>query len=117
MIHQGDVYWIDFGPPTGSGPGYRRPHVVIQNDVVNRSRIGTVLVCALTTNLRLAGAPGNVLLDEGEADLPQQSVVNVSQVFTADKRQLEERIGSLSRRRVRQILDGLRLLTEPRDLD
>ena len=117
MIRQGDIYWIDFGPPAGSGPGYRRPHVVIQNDVVNRSRIGTALVCALTTNLRLAGAPGNVLLDEGEADLSQRSVVNVSQVFTADKRQLEERIGSLSRRRIRQVLDGLRLLTEPRDID
>jgi mRNA interferase MazF len=114
VILQGDVYWVDLGLPTGSAPGYRRPHVVIQNDVVNRSRIGTVIVCALTTNVRLAAAPGNVLLDDGEAGLPQQSVANVSQVFTVDRGQLEDRIGHLSRRRVRQILDGLRLLTDPR---
>ena len=117
MIRQGDIYWIDLGPPAGSGPGYRRPHAVLQNNVVNQSRIKTVLVCALSTILRLEDAPGNVLLDEGEAGLPARSVVNVSQVFTADKSQLEEYIGTLSLRRVRQILDGLRLITEPRDVD
>jgi mRNA-degrading endonuclease toxin of MazEF toxin-antitoxin module len=79
---QGDVYWIDLGAPSGSGPGYRHPHVVIQNNVFNRSRINTVVVCALTSNLRRAQAPGNVLLEVGEANLPKQSVVNVSQIFT-----------------------------------
>jgi mRNA interferase MazF len=88
-----------------------------QNNVFNRSRINTVVVCALTSNLKRAQAPGNVLLENGEANLPRQSVVNVSQIFTVDKRDLVEKIGTLSRQRVRQILDGIRLLTEPRDVD
>ena len=113
MIQQGDVFWIDLEEPIGSEPGYRRPHVVIQNNQMNRSQINTVIVCALTTNLRRAKAPGNVLLDLGEADLPDESVVNVSQIFTVDKRQLGEKIGALSAARMRQILDGVRLLTEP----
>jgi mRNA interferase MazF len=117
VIYQGDVFWIDLEEPSGSESGYRRPFVVIQNNVFNRSRINTVVVCALTSNLRRAQAPGNVLLKEDEANLPKQSVVNISQIFTVDKRDLEEKIGTLSRRRVRQILDGIRLLTEPRDVD
>lgn len=116
VINQGDVVWIDLGEPSGSEPGYRRPYVVIQNNVFNYSRISTVVVCALTSNLKRAQAPGNVLLDKGEANLPKQSVVNISQIFTVDKRDLGEKIGTLSRQRVRQILDGLRLLTEPRDI-
>jgi mRNA interferase MazF len=117
VINQGDVFWIDLGEPSGSEPGYRHPHVVIQNNVFNRSRISTVVVCALTSNLRRAEVPGNVLLEKGEANLPQQSVVNVSQIFTVDKRDLEEKIGMLSRRRIRQIVDGVRLVIEPRDVD
>jgi len=117
VINQGDVFWVDLGEPAGSGPGYRHPHVVIQNNVFNRSRINTVVVCVLTSNLKRAQAPGNVLLEKGEANLPQQSVVNVSQIFTVDKRDLVEKIGTLSRQRVRQILDGIRILTEPRDID
>jgi mRNA interferase MazF len=116
VINQGDLFWVDLGDPSGSEPRYRHPHVVIQNNVFNRSRIRTVVVCALTSNLRRAKAPGNVLLENGEASLPQQSVVNVSQVFTVDKRDLGEKIGALSRRRVRQILEGIRLVIEPRDL-
>ena len=116
-LRQGDIYWVDLGVPVGSGPGYLHPHVVIQNDLFNRSRIGTVIVCALTSNLRRARAPGNVLLDEGEAGLPRPSVVNVSEVVTVDKAQLNDYIGRLSRQRVRQVLDGLRLLTEPADMD
>ena len=117
VINQGDVFWVDLGEPSGSAPGYRHPHVVIQNNVFNRSRINTVVVCVLTSNLKRAKSPGNVLLEKGEANLPQQSVVNVSQIFTVDKRDLAEKIGTLSRQRVRQILDGIRLLTEPRDID
>jgi mRNA interferase MazF len=117
VINQGDVFWIDLGEPSGSEPGYRHPHVVIQNNVFNRSRISTAVVCALTSNLRRAEVPGNVLLEKGEANLPQQSVVNVSQIFTVDKRDLEEKIGMLSRRRIRQIVDGVRLVIEPRDVD
>jgi len=117
VINQGDVFWVDLGDPAGSEPGCRHPHVVIQNNVFNRSRINTVVVCALTSNLRRAKAPGNVLLDKGEASLPKQSVVNVSQTFTVDKRDLGEKIGTLSHGRVRQILDGVHLVIEPRDLD
>jgi len=116
VIRQGDVFWVDLEEPVGSSPGYRHPHVVIQNDVFNRSRIQTVIVCALTSNLARAKMPGNVLLEEGEANLPRPSVVNVSQLFTVDKSQLAERIGSLSPTRVSEILDGVSLLLEPREL-
>lgn len=116
VINQGDVFWIDLGQPRGSGPGYSHPHVVIQNNVFNRSRINTVVVCALTSNLKRARSPGNVLLDAGEAELPKPSVVVVSQIFTVDKTQLGEHIGALSKGRVRQILDGIKLLTEPREI-
>lgn len=114
-IRQGDVYWVDLGATAGSGPGYRHPHVVVQNDLFNRSRIATVVVCVLTSNLERARAPGNVLLEEGEAGLDRRSVVNVTQLFTVDKEDLVERIGSLSPVRVREILAGIDLLLEPRD--
>ena len=115
VIAQGDIYWINLEEPAGSEPGFRHPHVVIQNNLFNRSRIDTVVVCLLTSNLRLAKAPGNVLLDKGEGNLARQSVVNISQIYTVDKSDLVEWIGALSEKRVRQILDGVRLLTEPRD--
>lgn len=117
MIRQGDVFWIDLGEPSGSEPGYRHPHVVVQNNLFNRSRIQTVIVCVITSNLRRAEAPGNVRLEPGEANLPKASVVNVSQVFTVDKRDLGERIGTLSSERVREILSGLDLVLKPRDVD
>lgn len=116
-IKQGDVFWFDAGEPRGSSPAYSRPVAVIQNNVFNRSPIGTVLVCALTTNLRRAKAPGNVLLDENEADLPKQSVVVVSQVLTIDKSELIDKIGALSKERIDEILEGIKLLTEPREID
>jgi mRNA interferase MazF len=115
VIGQGDVFWVDLEEPKGSEPGYRHPHVVVQNNVFNRSQIRAVLVCPLTSNLKRAAAPGNVLLDAHEANLPKPSVVNVSQVYTVDKTQLSEYIGTLSPRRVRQILDGIRLVVEPRE--
>ena len=117
VINQGDVFWIELGEPSGSAPGYRHPHVVVQNNLFNRSRINTVVVCALTSNLKRADAPGNVLLSPGEANLPKRSVVNVSQIFTVDKSDLAEKIGTLSRQRVREILDGIQLLMEPRKVD
>jgi mRNA interferase MazF len=117
VVNQGDIFWIDLDEPIGSSPGYRHPHVIIQNNVFNRSQISTIIVCALTSNLRRAQAPGNVLLEPGEAGLSKQSVVMVSQIFTVDKGQLSEPIGTLSKKRVRQILDGIKLLTEPRDVE
>jgi len=115
VIQQGDIFWVELDELSGSEPGYSHPHVVIQNNVFNRSRIHTVVVCALTSNLRRATAPGNVLLEPGEANLPRQSVVNISQIFTVDRSQLGAKIGTLSARRVRDILNGIRLLTEPRE--
>ncbi len=114
MIRQGDVYWLDLGPPSGSDPGYRHPHVVVQNNLFNASRIRTTVVCALTSNLSRAAAPGNVSLHEGEANLEKPSVINVSQVFAVDKGDLVERIGSLSSGKFAQVLDGLHLIFEPR---
>ena len=117
VISQGDIFWIDLGEPSGLEPGYRRPFAVIQNNVFNRSRINTVVVCALTSNVKRAQSPGNVLLEKGEANLPKQGVVNISQLLTVDKRELEEKIGTLSSLRIRQILDGIQLLMRPRDVD
>ena len=88
---------------------------VVQNNLFNESRMNTVVVCTLTSNLRRAGTPGNVLLDSAEGGLPKPSVAVVSQLFTVDKGDLTEHAGTLSKKRVRQILDGIRLLTEPRD--
>lgn len=106
---------MDLGVPRGSSPGYSRPAVVVQNDVFNHSRIRTVVVCALTTNLRRAQAPGNVLLSPGEGNLSEQSVINVSQVLTVDKEDLQEKIGSLGHERVREVIRGMKLLLEPRE--
>ncbi len=116
VIVQGDVFWLDMGTPKGSGPGFRRPHVVVQNDVFNASRIQTAVICAVTSNLDRAKAPGNLLLRKGEANLSRPSVVNVSQVLTVDKSLLKEKIGTLSRQRVREIVAGLCLVIQPREL-
>lgn len=101
---RGDLFWTQ---PEGSG-SIAHPHVVVQDDVFNRSRIPTVVACALTTNLGKANEPGNVLLEPGEGGLPKQSVVVVSQISSIEKARLGERIGSLSQERVDQILAGLR---------
>ena len=115
VINQGDIYWIDFEEPSGSEPGYRHPHVVMQNNLFNRSEIKTVVVCALTSNLKRASAPGNVMLDKKETNLPKDSVVNVSQIFSVDKLQLDEYVGTLSAKRVREILNGIMLVLDPRE--
>ncbi len=117
VINQGDIFWVNLKEPSGSESGYRHPHVVIQNNLFNQSRINTVVVCALTSNLKRAKAPGNVLLNKGEANLPKKSVVNISQIFTVNKSDLSGKIGVLSRERLNQVLEGIKLLTEPREVD
>ncbi len=112
-IRQGDIFRVELGAPKGSEPGYRHPHVVVQNNVFNESRINTVVVCALTSNLKRGNAPGNVLLHKGEGGLKKESVANVSQVVTVDKGNLVEKIGSLSQGRVNQIIEGVCLLITP----
>ncbi|MBI4715074.1 MAG: type II toxin-antitoxin system PemK/MazF family toxin [Nitrospirae bacterium] len=116
VIRQGDIFWVDLGVPSGSSPGYRHPHVVVQNNLFNQSKINTVVVCALTSNLKRSAAPGNVLLAKGEANLKKASVVNISQLVTVDKSDLLEKIGTLSLSRIVQIIAGLNLLLEPREL-
>lgn len=108
VISRGDVFWIHTHDSSDLSPNHAHPHVVVQDDVFNHSRISTVVVCALTSNLQRATEPGNVLLDAGEANLPKQSVIIVSQIASIEKRHLGERIGSLSDARVEQILQGLR---------
>jgi mRNA interferase MazF len=115
VINQGDIYWIELDEPEGSEPGYKHPHVIVQNNLFNCSRIRTVLVCPLTTNLKRASAPGNVLLETKESNLPRQSVVNVSQIFAVDKTQLDEYVGTLSAKRLVEILIGIKLVLEPRE--
>jgi mRNA interferase MazF len=117
VINQGDIYWIELGEPKGLEPGYKHPHVIVQNNLFNCSQIRTVLVCPLTSNLKRASAPGNILLDKKESNLPKQSVVNVSQVFTVDKTQLDEYVGTLSPKRLVEVLNGIKLVLEPREPD
>lgn len=108
-IAQGDVWWADLPEPSGSGPGFRRPRpvVVIQGDALNRSRIGTVVCVPLTSNLKWATAPGNLLLPASVTGLPKESVANVSQLVTLDKTDLTERMGKLARPKLELVLSGI----------
>lgn len=107
VISQGEVWWADLPAPTGSGPGLRRPVVVVQGDALNRSHLATLVCVPLTSNLRWADAPGNVLLTTRMTGLPKDSVANVSQVVTLDKTLLAERVGKLSRAKIELVLRGL----------
>jgi mRNA interferase MazF len=109
-VYQGEVYWLDFGPPSGSGPAERHPCVVVQSDAFNRSRIASTVVCLITSNTSRSRSPGNVALKKGDGNLPKDSVVNVSQVQTVDRSDLSERMGKLPARTVDAIRDGLQLL-------
>jgi mRNA interferase MazF len=107
VIAQGEVWWADLGDPVGSAPGYRRPVLVVQCDAFNRSRIGTTLCVPLTSNLRLAEAPGNVRLTASETGLDRESVANVSQVLAVDREQLTERVGKVARRKLELVFAGI----------
>jgi mRNA interferase MazF len=107
VISQGEVWWADIPPPTGSGPGFRRPVVVVQGDALNRSRIATVVCVPLTSNLRWADAPGNVKLAGRTTKLSKDSVANVSQLVALDKALLTEHVGRLSRAKVELLLSGI----------
>ena len=107
MIAQGDVCWADLPEPAGSGPGFRRPVLVVQGDAFNRSHVATVVCVPLTSNLRWAGAPGNVLLPARSSGLPRDSVANVSQIVMLDRALLTERVGRISRKQLDLVLAGL----------
>ncbi len=106
---RGDVWWVELGPPRGSGPAGRRPAVVVSADRFNRSAISTVVIAAVTSNIRLAQAPGNVALPAGTAELDRDSVVNVAQLAAVDTRFLAARSGSLTEEQVSSLDRGLRL--------
>jgi len=109
-VRRGEVWWASLGEPRGSGPGLRRPVVIVQADDFNESAIRTVLCVAVTSNLGLGEAPGNVRLPRRASGLTKDSVANVSQVITADKRLLTQRVGRLTSATLRDIDAGLRLV-------
>lgn len=112
VIRQGDVWWADLPAPTGSGPGFRRPVVVVQGDPLNRSRLDTVVCVPLTSQMRWASAPGNVTLPARKTGLPKDSVANVSQIVAIDRELLTENTGHLSGRMVESILDGIDIVLD-----
>jgi mRNA interferase MazF len=106
-IGQGEIWWADLNEPVESGPGYRRPVVVVQCDALNRSRASTVVCVPLTSNLKWADAPGNVLLETRATGLPKDLVANVSLIVAIDKRQVTECVGKLPRRQLELVLAGI----------
>ncbi len=110
VIQRGDIWWTDLRDPLGSGPGYRRPVLIIQSDKFNQSQLSTVVVLVISTNLNLIKSPGNVLLTAKESELPKDSVVNVTQVFTIDESFLRDYVSTISDRKMEQIDEGLRLI-------
>lgn len=109
-MHRGEIWWASLGEPEGSGSGYRRPVLIVQSDDFNRSRISTVIVVVLTSNIALAQAPGNVLLKARHAGLAKDSVVNVSQVITVDKQCLTEKVKKVEPSTMAEVDNGLRLV-------
>ena len=110
VIAQGEVWWADLAEPIGSAPGYRRPVIVLQSDPLNRSQIATVVCVVLTSNLRWSIAPGNVLLAAKHTGLDRDSVANVTQLVTIDKRQLAERVGKVPRKQIEGVFSGIDLI-------
>lgn len=109
-MRRGEIWWASLRAPERSEPGYRRPVLIAQSDEFNKSKINTVVVVAITSNLRLQAAPGNVLLSKRSTRLPKDSVANVSQVITLDKSFLMERVSVLSVARMKEVDDGIRLV-------
>jgi mRNA interferase MazF len=112
VIQRGEIWWATLPEPLGSEPGYRRPVIIIQSDTFNRSQIATVIAVIVTSNIRLAQAPGNVLLPKRATGLSQESVANVSQVVTVDKQFLTAQIGRLPSHLLDQVESGLRVVLE-----
>lgn len=110
VISKGDVCWASLDDPTGSSPGFRRPVTVVQGDSFNASRIATTVVVALTSNLRLGAAPGNVVLSAERTGLSKDSVANVSQIVTVDRSLLSERVGRLTAGDLQLVLAGMDLV-------
>ena len=112
VVGQGEIWWADLADPIGSEPGFRRPVVVVQGDALNRSRINTVVCVVLTSNLRWAEAPGNVLLSTKASGLSKDSVANVSQIITLDRDALIERVGKISKAKLALIFSGIDIVLD-----
>ena len=110
VIRKGSIYWVDFSPGKGSEPIGRRPGLVIQNDILNDSNLNTVIMLAITSTMKFGELPGNVVLRKGEANIPKKCVINVTQIKSVDKKSIKEKIGSLSKRRMDEVHDGLKLI-------
>lgn len=111
-MRRGEIWWVDMPDPEGSGPGFRRPILVVQANSFNQSRIQTVVCVVLTSNTRLSDMPGNVLLDQSDSGLPKESVANVSQVVTLDRRFLSELVGSVPELELTRVDEGLKLVLD-----
>ena len=109
-MERGEIWWANLPAPTGSAPGFRRPVLVVQSDFFNVSQIQTVIVAAISSNLNLMAAPGNVFLSASDSGLPKDSVINVSQIITVNKRLLTEKVSQLSRIKFQEVESGLRLV-------
>ena len=109
VIRKGSIYWVDFSPGKGSEPTGRRPGLVIQNDILNDSNLNTVIMLAITSTMKFGELPGNVVLRKGEANISKQCVINVTQIKSVDKQSIKEKIGTLSKKRMDEIHEGLKL--------
>ncbi len=110
VINRGEIWWAELPEPQGSGPGYKRPLVIVQSNEFNKSKINTVIAAIITTNLRLATAPGNIMLSKKQSKLPKESVINVSQIITLDKCLLTEKVTILPASIMLQITEGMKLV-------
>ena len=110
VIRKGSIYWVDFSPGKGSEPLGRRPGLVVQNDILNDSNLNTVIMLAITSTMKFGELPGNVALRKGEANLPKKCVINVTQIKSVDKKSIKEKIGTLSKERVGEVHEGLKLV-------
>jgi mRNA interferase MazF len=110
VIRKGSIYWVDFSPGKGSEPSGRRPGLVIQNDILNDSKLNTVIMLAITSTMKFGELPGNVILRKGEANLPKKCVINITQIKSVDKTSIKEKIGTLSKRKMDEVYEGLKLV-------
>jgi mRNA interferase MazF len=112
VIKRGQIWWAELPEPAGSGPGYKRPLLIIQSNDFNKSRINTIIAAVITSNIRLSAAPGNILLSTKKSKLPKESVINISQLITIDKSFLTEKINTLPRSIMEKVDEGVRLVLQ-----
>jgi mRNA interferase MazF len=110
VIRKGSICWVDFSPGKGSEPIGRRPGLVVQNDILNDSNLNTVIMLAITSTMKFGELPGNVVLKKGEANVPKKCVINVTQIKSVDKKSIKEKIGTLPKKRIDEVHEGLKLV-------